>query len=176
MDKQKFIEKYQAKITRYNLQNKHYIKDNSICNVYLETEYKIKIDDCLAIIDLYNQAKEYLHGLKPGDKAISSKYFSKDNIEILKVNYKKGLSKKGNKIISSFGIKILFDNGNTCKTQAKPLDLNFKGISIRKLIDCYYHVTGYFLSFCKYDVLDVKEVLEGIISWLEPTIIIKILT
>lgn len=171
MDKQKFIELYQARINRVKIgKNDHYIKDNHICNIYLDKELKIDIQDCLTIIDLFNQAKKYLYNLKKGDKAIFSKYSSNDNVEILKVNYTRRYDKKGNKIISTFGVKILYDNGNYCITQCKPGDFNFKGISIRKLFNSYLHVTGYFLSFSEYDVKDVKEILENVIEKKEVTL------
>lgn len=156
MDKQKFIEQYQKKINSIcpEFQKDHYIKDNHICNNFLGKIEKINIDKAIKIVELYKNARQYIYNLKAGDKIKLDYYANISDVKVLKINYKKSLSPKGKKIISSLIVLGSYEN------KIKITDIQYRGIRFYDLKTCALHCNGNFLTFTQYESGIVDNFLE----------------
>jgi hypothetical protein len=158
MDKNIFIENYKRRISRIvpEYQKDHYIKDNYICNIFLKEEIKIDIDKAIKIIELFQEARQYIYNLKIGDKIKIDLYGNIEEVDIKKINYKQGLSPNGNKIISTLTV-----NGNYL-SKIKIADIQYRGVKFYDLRDCTLHCNGNLLSFTEYEPKKVNDILETI--------------
>lgn len=149
---------YQAKLDRCpqeNIVGIHYVTDTNICNKYLQDIVEIPLETCAKVINFYNEAKDYIRSLKVGDFASESAYGSESKCEIIRINKTKKVEG-----IFTFTIKVIFENGNTYQSTIKPVDIVYKGKRFYDIREAYYHASGYFISFGKFDKEHILEIAE----------------
>jgi hypothetical protein len=163
MLRQDFIKLYQNKINGIlpEYRPDHYIDNDKIGSKFLKEWFYYDIDNCIKIIDITKEARQYIYNLKLRDKIKIYSYGNYDDVEIIKFSYKRLLDKKGNKIISSITIKKVYDNGNIHTDKIKIKDIIFKGNTYRDLFDSYLHTSGIFLNFSNYDIDQANKILTN---------------
>ena len=163
MDKIKFIELYQKKINGIlpEFRQEHFIDNDKIGCLWIKNWIYYDIDNCIKIMSLTKEARQYIYNLKKGDKIKVNSYGNITEVEILKINYKRSLSKKGNKIISSIGYKEILGSGSIYQGKIKIKEIIYQGNNYQDLFDSYLHFSGYFLSFSNYDINSANKILDN---------------
>jgi len=163
MDKQKYIELFKKKINEYlpEYQVDHKIDDQYIYSNFIDKWYKIKIDDAVTIINLYQSALSYLYQVKVNDIIRVNSYGSDSYAKIKKINFStKRKRKNGDKFLSSF--TALKDYGNGYGNYSHKIgrqQVYFNGILIEDIHNIFLNVTR-FISFSGYDVERIEKIIN----------------
>jgi len=130
-------------------------KDYNIDNTYIYSkqfgDFKYKIDDVIDLLNFFHEFRQYVYNLKIGDKIRIYCYGNIDDVTITKISYKRGLNRKGEKIISSITCKQILNSGSEYRTKIKIQEVIYKDIQYRDIFDTGLHFYNY-LFFGKYDV------------------------
>jgi len=129
--------------------------DYNIDETYIyHDNLKYEIDKIVQLMNLYQEAKNYIDNLKKGDKIIEGRFHQRTEAEILKINYTK--KKRNGKIrISSLTVKTTYDY------KIKKGDVFYKGILYEDIFDVCLHFFHY-MFFNEYDLEKADRILEAV--------------
>lgn len=154
MNNQQYIKLFLTKLARCKgVTNGQYTID-SIYRYDNTSNLKIKIQDCIAVIEKWKSHNNYINSLKMGDSVEVKKYTRKEKITIKRITYLKklyGVDISSKKIIS----KIIDNEG----CDYKPKDIQYKNVDGFEFEQAYLHSkpNGY-MFLDKWDIKNIERI------------------
>lgn len=157
MNRQDYITQFKASIANYKgIADGDYTIDNNF-RYDNRQKTKIEIDKCLKIMDIRQEAIEWLHNLTIGQIITINAYFDTSDKTISKISYKKKINGKD---ISSMNLISSITSSDGRKYE--PQDIMYKANRIEDIVNSYRHCkpTGYaFIN--EYDIRDINKIIEN---------------
>jgi len=127
----------------------HFVKDGFL---------KYEINKIVELLNFFNKFKKYIYNLKIDDEISIQLYGTKEIGKIKKISYKRKLTKKGNKIISSITIKNMIENSNF-EQKIKMENITYNDIQFETILDIARHFYSY-MFFSEYDIEKADIILK----------------
>ena len=165
MDKIEYIKIYNESLSHYTTESKKDFKidDNLVYHNHLGTWINFKIDDCIALCDLFHEAHNYVYSLKVGQNITIRSYGDDQTATIIKINYRRlnfnpeRVLKTGIIPISSLTIKT-----KNSEYKIEPTDIKYKNSTIYDILQIFrmFKPNGYHF-FSQYDINNALVILKN---------------